>query len=122
MRISSRNSKAHSRTSKRSGNDFGLTSDGKYAGHTAPDQIDPQHRANHEGDADGRSVENAPRPTARSRRPPVCRGDEQGARFPAKTDRSDLASVASDSRGKEGAGLNNQHRQRLGWRAQHKSL
>src|SRR5260370_40142727 len=60
MKISSRNSRARSRSSKRPGNDVGLTSNGKHAGHTAPDQIDPQHRANHESDADGRSVEDAP--------------------------------------------------------------
>ena len=32
---------------------------GKYTGHTAPDQIDPQHGADHQGDADGGRVEDA---------------------------------------------------------------
>src|ERR1700737_3619583 len=86
MKISSRNSRALWRTSKRPGNDFRLTSNGKHAGHTAPDQIDPQHRADYEGDADGRGFENAPRATARSRRAAVCRVDEQSARFAAKAD------------------------------------
>src|SRR5713101_7177775 len=102
MKISSRNSRARSRSSKRPGNDVGLTSNGKHAGHTAPDQIDPQHRANHESDANGRSVEDAACATARSRGTSVCRVDEQSARFAPKANRSDVASTPSGSGAQEG--------------------
>src|SRR5712691_12486031 len=79
-----------------------VLSDGEHTGHTAPDQIDPQHRANHEGDANGRSFEDAARATARSRGTSVCRVDEQSARFAPKADRSDVASTPSDPGAEEG--------------------
>src|SRR5437773_3580805 len=92
----SHSSRARSRTSKLPGNDFGLTSNGKHAGHTPPDQIDPQYRADHEGDANGCGLENAARAAARSRRTALRCVDEQSARFAAKTDRSDASSASSN--------------------------
>ena len=56
--------------SKRPGNNFVSNfKNGEHTGHTAPDQIDPQHGADHQGDADGRGVENAQGAAARPGRP-----------------------------------------------------
>ena len=55
--------------------------DGQHPGHSTPNQIDPQHRADHQGDADGGGVKNAQSAAACPGRPSLCGVDEQGAWF-----------------------------------------
>jgi hypothetical protein len=63
---------------------------GQHPGHSAPDQIDSQYRADHQGDANGGGVKNAQSPAACPGRPSVCGVDEQGFGFAATADRSRL--------------------------------
>src|SRR5437660_382972 len=68
--------------------------DGEHPGYPAPDQIDSQYRANHQGDANGGGVKNAQSPTACPGRASVCGVDEQGPGFAATADRSQTSSLA----------------------------
>ena len=84
---------------------------GQHAGYPAPDQIDPQHRADHQGDADGRGVEDAQSAAACPGGPALCGVDEQGSRFVAKTDRPEISSTSRCPPARKRIGLNYQHRQ-----------
>ena len=77
--------------------------DGKYPRHTAPDQIDSQHRANYEGHADGGCVQDAQSPAARARRSAVRRANEQGPGLAAETHRSKTAPASGDQAAQKGA-------------------
>src|SRR5207248_864362 len=87
---------------------------GEYTRHPAPDQIDSQHRANYQGDANGGGVKNAQSAAACPGWPSVCGVDEQGAGFAATADRSQTSPLAAGPRSKKGAGRSYQHGQRLG--------
>ena len=53
--------------------------DGQHPGHPAPNQIDSQYRADHQGDANGGGVKDAQSPAACPGGPSVCGVDEQGS-------------------------------------------
>src|SRR5258708_2834077 len=89
---------------------------GQHPGHSTPNQIDSQYRADHQGDANGGGVKNAQSPAACPGRPSVCGVDEQGFGFAATADRSQTSPLAPGARGKKGAGHRYQHRQRPGGR------
>src|SRR5207248_9438056 len=86
---------------------------GQHPGHSTPNQIDSQYRADHQGDANGGGVKNAQSPAACPGWPSVCGVDEQGAGFAATADRSQTSSFAASARSKNGAGRCFQLRQGL---------
>jgi hypothetical protein len=49
---------------------------GEYAGYTAPDKIDPQHRADHQSNANGGCLQDAQSAAARAGGTALCRFDE----------------------------------------------
>src|SRR5438552_2914165 len=107
--------------------DFGALSDeekvlnhGEYTGHTAENQIDPQHRADYQSDADGRRFQDAQSAAACACRTALRRVDEQGFRFAAKTDGSEVASALGNPTGEKGTAPDHQHRQGTVRRVEHK--
>src|SRR2546430_1826334 len=93
-------------------------SNGQHPGHSAPDQIDSQHRTNHQGDANGGGVKNAQSAAACPGGPSLRGVDEQSAGLAATAGRSQASSLAPGARSKKGAGGRYQHGQRLGGCAQ----
>src|SRR5437899_592015 len=93
--------------------------DGEHTRHPASDQVDPQHRADYEGDANGRRLQDAQGAAARAGWPALRRVDEQGSGLAPKTHRPETASASSRPAAQERARPDHQHRQRTGWRVKH---
>ena len=88
----------------------------------AQDQIDPQHCADHQSNADGGRLQDAQSAATCARRPTLCCFDEQGFCFVAKTDGPETASAVGNPASAKGTGLDHQHRQGAMRRAQYEFI
>src|SRR3982751_1805165 len=96
--------------------------DGEHSRHTAPDQVDPQHRADHQSNANGGCLQDAQSTAACAGGTAVRRFDEQGSRFVAKTDGSEISSTSRCPPAPERVGPNYQHRQGTLWSVEHEPV